>query len=251
MAKRINLKLSKKTYFCRFENRYTMAKKTQENEELIVDVQEVYSKTETFIDNNKKTLSGVVTALIVLIGSYFAYNSFILAPMEEEAQKEMFMAEKYFGLDSMKLAIDGNDQFAGFIEIADKYGSTKAGNLANYYLGMAFLKTGEFQFAIDALNQFDSDDEMLGTLAIGAKGDALLELGETEKAASQYEKAANRRDNEFTTPMFLMKAAKTYELAGDYASALDAYKTIEKEYKSSPEGSSIEKYIARAESAVK
>ncbi len=156
-----------------------MAKKTEENEELIVDVQEVYSKTETFIDDNKKTLSGIVVALIVVIGGYFAYNSLVLAPMEEEAQKAMFMAEKYFGLDSMNLAIDGNQEFAGFIEIADEYSGTKAGNLANYYLGMAFLKVGEYQSAIDALNQFDGDDEILGSLAIGAKGDALLELGET------------------------------------------------------------------------
>ncbi|MBL4707653.1 MAG: hypothetical protein JKY48_04345 [Flavobacteriales bacterium] len=226
-----------------------MAKKTEENEELIVDVQEVYSKTETFIDDNKKTLSGIVTVLVVLIGSYFAYNSFIIAPLEEEAQKEMFMAEKHFRLDSMNLAIDGNQEFAGFIEIADKYSGTKAGNLANYYLGMAFLNIGDYQSAIDALNQFDGDDEVLGTLTIGAIGDALLELGETQKAASQYKKAANRRDNEFTTPLFLMKAGKTYELASDFSSATEAYKTIKEEYKSSPEGSDIDKYIARAESA--
>lgn len=251
MLKRINLKLSKKTYFCRFEKEHKMAKKTEDNEELIVNVQEVYSKTETFIDDNKKTLSGVVAVLILLIGGYFAYNSLVIAPMEEEAQKAMFMAEKYFGLDSMNLAIDGNQEFAGFIEIADEYSGTKAGNLANYYLGMAFLKVGEYQSAIDALNQFDGDDEVLGTLAIGATGDALLELGETQKAASQYEKAANRRKNDFTTPLFLMKAGKTYELANDFNSALDAYESIKKDYKSSPEGSDIDKYIARAESAAK
>ena len=224
-----------------------MAKKTAENEELIVDVQEVYSKTETFIDNNKNIITSVIGGLVVLIAGYFAYNSFYLAPLEDEAREEMFMAEKYFKLDSFNLAIDGRADFAGFIEIADKYGSTKAGDLANYYLGMSFLNLGEFESAIDALNQFDGDDEMLATLAIGAKGDALLELENTEKAIDQYEKAASRNANDFTTPLFLMKAARAQEMVGDYKGAAENYKKIKEDYKTSPEGSDIEKFIARAE----
>lgn len=224
-----------------------MAKQTAENEELIVDVQEVYSKTETFIDDNKNILTSVIVGLIAVIAGYFAYNTFYLAPLEDEAREEMFMAEKYFRLDSFNLAIDGRSDFAGFIEIADNYGSTKAGDLANYYLGMSFLNIGEFESAIDALNQFDGDDEMLATLAIGAKGDALLELENTEKAIDQYEKAAKRNANEFTTPLFLMKAARAYEMVGDYKSAAEKYNKIKAEYKTSPEGSDIEKFIARAE----
>ena len=225
-----------------------MAKKTEENEEVLVDVQEVYSKTETFIDDNKNILTSVIVGLIVAIAGYFAYSSLYLGPLEGEAREEMFMAEKYFRLDSFNLAIDGRDDFAGFIEISDKYGSTKAGDLANYYLGMSFLNIGEFKSAIDALNQFDGDDEMLATLAIGAKGDALLELDNVDKAINQYEKAAGRNPNQFTTPMFLMKAAQAQELAGDFSDAVDNYTKIKKEYKNSSEASNIEKYLARAES---
>ena len=224
-----------------------MAKQTPENEELIVDVQEVYSKTETFIDQNKSLITGLVGGLIVLISGYFAYNSLYLGPLEDEAREEMFMAEKYFKLDSFNLAIDGRADFAGFIEIADKYGSTKAGDLANYYLGMSFLNLGEFESAIDALNQFDGDDEILATLAIGAKGDALLELENTEKAIDQYEKAANRKTNEFTTPFFFMKAARAQEMVGDYKAAAENYNKIKTDYKKSPEANDIDKFIARAE----
>ncbi|MDB4061811.1 CDC27 family protein [Vicingaceae bacterium] len=224
-----------------------MAKHTPKNEELIVDVQEVYSKTETFIDQNKSLITGLVGGIIVLIASYFAYNSLYLSPLEEEAREEMFMAEKYFRLDSFNVSIDGRADFAGFIEIADKYGSTKAGDLANYYLGMSFLNMGQFESAIDALNQFDGDDEILATLAIGAKGDALLELENTDKAIDQYEKAANRKTNEFTTPLFLMKAARAQELLGDYKAAAENYTKIKEEYKKSPEANDIDKFIARAE----
>lgn len=224
-----------------------MAKKTAENEELIVDVQEVYSNTETFIDENKNAIIGVVVAIAVIIGGYFAYSNFVLGPKQEEAQKEMFMAEKYFGMDSMNLAISGNANFMGFIEIADEYSGTKAGNLANYYLGIAFLRNGEFESAIEALNQFDGEDEMLGTIALGAQGDAYMELGDLEKAASYYKKAANNKNNEFTAPLYLMKAGKTYELLNDKESALDIYTKIKEDYKKSPEASEIDRYIARTE----
>lgn len=224
-----------------------MAKNKDQNDELIVDVEEVYSKTETFIDENKNTLIGIIAAIAIVIGGYFSYKSFYLAPKQKAALEEMFMAEKYFGLDSMKIAIDGTPQFKGFIEIADEYSGTKAGNLANYYLGIAFLRTGEFQDALTALNQFDADDEVLGTIALGAMGDAYLELGDKEKAVSHYEKAANRRENEFTTPLYLMKAGMVYELLGAYDDALTVYNTIKDNYKTSAEAGNIEKYISRAE----
>ncbi|MFT6200572.1 MAG: hypothetical protein ACJAQ2_002355, partial [Vicingaceae bacterium] len=95
-----------------------MAKKTEENEEVLVDVQEVYSKTETFIDENKNILTSVIVGLVFAIAGYFAYSSLYLTPLEGEAREEMFMAEKYFRLDSFNLAIDGRDDFAGFIEIS-------------------------------------------------------------------------------------------------------------------------------------
>ena len=88
---------------------------------------------------------------------------------------------------------------------------------------------------------------MLATLAIGAKGDALLELENTKKAIDQYTKAANRNENEFTTPLFLMKAARAMEMVGDYEGAAENYNRIKIEYRTSPEGSDIEKFIARAE----
>ncbi|MEQ8624582.1 MAG: tetratricopeptide repeat protein [Vicingaceae bacterium] len=227
-----------------------MAKKRDQKEEVIVDVEEVYSKTETFIEENKNVLVGIVAALAIIIGGYFAYNSFYLAPLQDEAQQEMFMAEKYFSQDSMNLAIYGDDVYPGFIEISDNYSGTKAGNLANYYLGIAFLRTGQFEQAIDALNDFDGEDEVVGTIATGAKGDAYMELGDLNKAVDNYEKAASRKENDFTTPLYLKKAAQTYELLGEYENAVEHYKSIKEDYRKSSEASDIDKYIARAESYV-
>ena len=97
-----------------------MSKKTAVNEDVIVDVQEVYSKTETFIEDNKKVLSVVILGAIIVIGGYFGYKKLIIAPMEIEAQSDMFMAEKYFEQDSLQLAINGDGLNYGFINIIDE-----------------------------------------------------------------------------------------------------------------------------------
>src|SRR5690606_36349496 len=129
--------------------------------------------------------------------------------------------------------------------------STQAGNLANYYLGISFLRMGEYQAAIDALEDFSSDDKIVSTIAIGAIGDAYMELGDVSQAAEYYEDAAYNNDNDFTSPVYLLKAARANEHAGDYNKALEYYNEIKKNYKSTPEGRDIDKYIARAESFVK
>ena len=227
-----------------------MAKDKDQNEEVIVDVQEVYSKTETYIEENKNTLSIIVTAVAVIIGSYFAYTNFYLAPLQEEAQEEIFMAEKYFALDSFNLAINGNAEFPGLLEIVDNYGSTKVGNLAHYYLGVSFLRTGQYEAAISELKDFSSDDILISTMALGATGDAYMELEDVEKAASYYDKAANNDENAFSAAYYLFKAGQAYELLGDYEEALERYNTIEKDYNTSSEATEIDKYIAKAESFI-
>ncbi len=225
-----------------------MSKKQNKNDELIVDVEEVYSKTETFVEENKNVLTGIVAALVIVIGGYFAYQSFYLAPLEEEAQVNSFMAEKYFQKDSLNLAINGDGLNPGFLEIADDYSSTRTGNLAHYYLGASYLRLGQYEAAIQELEDFDKEDYILGTLAIGMIGDAYMELGDLGKAASHYDKASERKSNDFSSPQYLMKAGRTYELLGNYEAALERYKKIKSDYPKSTESSNVEKMIARAES---
>lgn len=225
-----------------------MSKKNHdENDNVIVDVQEVYSRTEHFIENNKKTLSIVIGGVIVVIALYFAYTKMYIAPMEIEAQSSMFMAEKYFEKDSLDKAINGDGINDGFIDIIDTYGGTKTANLAHYYLGLSYLKTGKFQEAIDELERFSSNDIMISSIALGAIGDAHLELGNVDEALKFYEKAAANNENELTTPMYLFKAGIVYEEKGDYTKAFERYTTIKNDYIESSEGRTIEKYLARAE----
>jgi tetratricopeptide (TPR) repeat protein len=222
-----------------------MAKK--ETEETIIDVQEAYSKTEKYIEENKKRLSTITLIVVGIAGLFFAYKYVYLPPLEKEAAEQMWKAEQYFEKDSFDLAINGDGNYPGFEKIADNYGSTNAGNLAKYYLGICYLRKGDYQVAIDYLSDFDSDDEMLGPVAKGAIGDAYMELGNTDEALNYYLKAAGKSENTFTAPIYLMKAGLAYEALSDYKGAKKVYTKIKNNYPESNEGRNVEKYLARAE----
>lgn len=216
-------------------------------EELDKNLTEQLGKVEHFITENKKSLLIISGSIIALIAIFFAYTQLYLAPREAEAADQMFQAERYFGIDSLDKAINGDGNFDGFLAITENYSGTKSANLANYYLGMAYLKKGKFDEAIESLESFDSDDLILAPLALGAIGDAYSELNQNDKAISYYKKAVKQSKNNFTAPMFLMKQALLCELANDNEAAITAYKTIKTEFNESAEARDIDKYIARAE----
>jgi tetratricopeptide (TPR) repeat protein len=223
-----------------------MAKKQDRTEEGIVAVEEALSRTEKFIEKNQRLLIIVISVVVLVILGFISFKRFYIEPREQEAQEQMFMAEKYFEMDSLDLALYGDDFNPGFLDIIDDYGMTKTANLANYYTGVIYLRLGDYEQAIDYLSSFSSGDQVISSMATGAIGDAYMELEETGRAAGYYIDAAETNNNEFSSPLFYMKAGMAYEIAGDYDRALDTYKLIKNEYPTSTEAREIDKYIARA-----
>lgn len=224
--------------------------KVKENEEVIINVESAYDKTEQFFEDNQKIILGVVAAIIIIIGGYVGYKKFIIAPKEAEAASQMFRAEQYFQQDSFRVALDGKGQYPGFLQIIDDYSMTDAANLSYYYAGVSYLHLGEYENAIEYLGKFDSDDEVLSVIAQGATGDAYMELGETDKAISAYMAAADDNNNKFTSPVYLMKAGQALEGKGEFEKAVKVYERLEKEFPSSNEGRAADKYKARAKASL-
>ncbi|MFA8300565.1 MAG: tol-pal system YbgF family protein [Hyphomicrobiales bacterium] len=215
-------------------------------EERLASVEEALSKSEQFVEKNQKRLIFGVVIIVIIVLGFFGYNRYISAPKEAQAASLMFAAERYFEQDSLNKALNGDGTNLGFLQIIDDFGGTKSSNLAQYYTGISYLKLGEYQKAIDHLNDFSADDKALKPMAYGAIGDAYLELNQPEKAAAKYVEAAKASDNSFTAPQFLLKAGFTYEILKQYSNAVNVYTTIEQDYPKSSEARSIEKYIARA-----
>jgi tetratricopeptide (TPR) repeat protein len=223
-----------------------MAKKKQASDTGLEGVEGALTRTEQFIEDNQKWIVRIITGILLLVVIFIGAKRYYLNPLEEEAHGQMFVAEQYFEADSFNLALYGDGNYSGFLQIIDDYGITKAGNLAKYYAGICFLKLGQFEDAIDYLQKFKAKDKMIGPIATGAIGDAFVELGEMEKGLSHYLKAASLSDNNFTSPMFLMKAGQIYENLGNYKKALDIYEQIRKNYPDYSRRNNIEKYITRS-----
>lgn len=220
-------------------------------EERLEAVEEALTRTERILEKHQNNiLTGIAVVIIVVLG-YFGFQKYYLEPVEKDAASQMWMAEKYFGMDSLQLALNGDGNYYGFLEIIDEYGITKSANLANYYAGICYLRLGQYEEAIDYLGSFSSDDQVLAPMALGAMGDAYMELGETAKAATFYLDAANKEDNAFTAPVFIQKAAWAYELKEDYTKALQLQNRLKKDFPTSAEGRDAEKYIALLEAKLK
>jgi tetratricopeptide (TPR) repeat protein len=228
-----------------------MAKNKKDvNPQTISNVEQTLTRTEQFLEENYKTLLTGLAVIVAIVGLGWL-GKIYLSKRDDEAQSQMYQAERYLEMDSLKLALNGDGNYLGFLDIAKSYKLTKAGNLALYSAGICYLHLGQYQDAIDYLGKYSKKDKVIGSLAIGATGDAYVELGDLDKGIAKYIEAADYAKNSFNTPLFLMKAGELYELNGKYADALKVYERIENEYPESTEGSTIEKYITRVKLLIK
>jgi tetratricopeptide (TPR) repeat protein len=228
-----------------------MAKnKKDENPQTISNVEQTLTRTEHFLEENYKTLLISLGVIVALVGIVWL-GKLYLNKRNDEAQSQIYQAEKYLEIDSLNLALNGDGNYLGFLDIANDYKLTNTGNLARYSAGICYLHLGKYQEAIDFLNKYSKKDKVIGSLAIGAIGDAYVELGDLDKGIAKYIEAADFAKNSFNTPIFLMKAAELHELSGKYSEALKIYERIESEYPESTEGTTIEKYIARVKLLIK
>lgn len=216
------------------------------------------NKAEDFVAKNQKGIFIIIGLAAVIVLGYLGYNKFIAEPKAQEAMNEMYTAQKYFdeavagatNSDSLyNLALTGGEGKYGLVDIANEYGSTPAGNLANYYAGMAYLNTKDYTNAVKYLNDFNTDDAVLGPIAKGGIGDAFVQLNQLEDALGYYEQAIKASTNEYTTPMYLFKAAGVAETLGQSGKALGYYERIKSEFSDSDQAKNIDAFIGRAESS--
>ncbi|MDY2588133.1 tetratricopeptide repeat protein [Winogradskyella aquimaris] len=213
------------------------------------------SKTEEWFIKNQNYIVGFIAVAAVLVLGYLGYNKYVAEPQEKEAMNEMYTAKKYFedaanGISSDSLytmALNGGEGKYGMLDIINEYSGTPAANLANYYAGMAYLNLKDYQNAIEHLSDFSSDDKMLGPIAKGGIGDAFVQLEQLPEALEYYEKAFKANINDYTTPMYLLKAARVAIDLDQNQKALDYLNRIETEFDSSTEADQVDVLIGMAQ----
>ena len=222
-----------------------MAKANKEADKL-EGIEHALSRTERYIEENQKSLSIIAGAIVAAAAIYFGFNRFYLKPQEEKAQKQMYVAEQYFERDSFRIALQGQQgNYPGFLTIINEYGLTDAAKLAHYYAGICYKNMGNYTEAIEYLKKFSSKDKIISNIALGSIGDCYAQLGKTDDAIKYYERAANNVKNDFTSPLYFMRAGILLEDKGEFKEALEMYQHIQQYYYRSTEGQQIEKYITR------
>jgi TolA-binding protein len=219
-------------------------KESVEDQDVLIDK---LKDPQLFFEKNKKLITYVGGGLLVVILAIVGYKYWVNSN-NEEAQAAMVESVFAWEKDSLKLALNGDQkEIAGLTEIADNYSGTDAGNLASYYAGVALMKQGDIDGAIEKLEDFKSKDLVVQGLAYSLLGDAYLEKKDYDNAREYYSKASKYKPNEGFTPQYLMKLALSAELQNDYAAAIEAYDKIITNYPNSRVVTDAKKYKARAE----
>jgi tetratricopeptide (TPR) repeat protein len=212
-------------------------------DDTIVDISQVGSQAGAFWDKYGKMISIVGGALLLLVGGYFIWKYMIQGPKQKEAITKMYAAEGLFERDSFDLALNSPD---GFLDIANNYGSTPAGNSAKFYAGACYLNLGQFEKAVEYFSNCKGEGTIMPIMRYNALGDAYSGLNQLDKAAEAYDDAIGAGSNAATIPMIMKKLAMLKEKQGDKAGALKLYEGIKEKYFQSVESTDIDKYIIRA-----
>lgn len=214
------------------------------------EVGEFVSRSERFIENNKKNLTYGIIGIAVVIGLILAYHHLYLAPKNLNAEKAIFRGEQYFERDSFQLALHGNGiDYDGFEYIIKQYSGTKTANLAKAYAGICYYHLGEMDNAIKHLKSYKSDEDNIAPAIIGLIGECYWASGDSKQGISYYEKAASKANNDFLSPIYLKKAGLAYEELKQYDNAIKAYTSIKEKHAASTEAYDIDKYIKRVQLA--
>jgi len=223
--------------------------------EVFSTLDEGASKTEQWVAKNQKMIFIVVGAIALIALGSIGYKKFIQEPKEVEAKNDMFQAQSYFDQalnavdqDSLfNLALNGGEGKFGMLDVIENHSGTDAANLANYYAGMSYFQLKDYKSAIEHLDKFKGDDQMLAPMAKGTIGDAFVQLEQFDEALDYYNQAANTSPNDFTTPMFLLKGGTVALSKLDNAQkALEMFNKLKDNYPNSTEAANIDVFIGQA-----
>ena len=217
----------------------------QEPDEL-QNVEQALSKTEQFIENNRKQLlTGLAVVVVIAAAVVWFFNGYV-APKNVEAADKMAAAVRYFERDSFALALNGDGMNEGFIEIIDNYGITESSALAAFYAGVCEYKLGNYDEAISYLKKFDATSVNMEPAALTLIGDCYVANGDVKSAVKYFEQAG-AIENKLTAPRALNKAGIAYEELGEWAKAEKCYQTIKDVYFDTQLAVEMDKRIERCQ----
>lgn len=195
-------------------------------------------------EQNKKRINTALTAILVVVVGFVGYYKLYQEPRETKASNALYHAQRYFDIDSVGKALNGDGQHAGFLKVIRTYSGTKAGNLSQYYAGVCYLKMGDYPNAIKHLEKFKGKGTTVEKVAHGSLGDAHMEAGNIQKGIEAYRQATSGKGDLLITPVYLLRLGVAYQMNDKPEEAKKAYGRIRDEFPGSMQARDIDKYLA-------
>ena len=223
-----------------------MSKGNKKHEGNIKTSDSFIKRISDFYNEKQKVINIVLVAIIVVVALLIGYFSYYKPAQQDKAELAIYKAEQYFAIDSLNLALNGDNMYDGILTVIDNYGSTKTGNRAKYIAGICYLRLGEYDEAIKYLKKFKSKDRLVSIQALGSIGDAYWELNDLDNANKYYKKAISKEGHELVTPVYMFRLGMLSEMQGNWKEAATYYEKLQQEYPQSYEAMDIDKRIEYA-----
>ena len=213
-------------------------------------VVEAVSKTEQFFQKNGKKSVIALTVIVLLVVGGYLYKNLVIDSNAEKAAAMIVDAQDRFAGENpdFALALNGDENGAGFLEVVEQYGSTASGNIAKHYAGICYLRLGDLDNAEKYLSMYSAvkglASEVINAQNLGLRGDIAVEKGDYQAAVSLNGKAVKASENNYTAPLYTYKQILVYAALGNKAEAEKALQTLKAEYPSAPETTEAEKVVA-------
>lgn len=224
-----------------------MSQKKLNQEEVIVA--DAVSKTEQFFEKNGKWCVIALVVLLLGVGCGYAYKHFVWDKNVAEAAEMIIIAEERFSgtTPDFALALNGDDAGAGFLAVAEQYGSTPAGNIAKHYAGICYLRLGDLDNAAKYLASYKSvkgiANEVVNAQNYGLQGDIAVEKGNYAEAAKLFAKAVKASDNAYTAPLYMYKKGCALKAANEIEQAKACFETLVAKYPAAVESREAQKAL--------
>ena len=212
-------------------------------------VVEAVSKTDQFFQQHGKKVVIALAAVVLVVVCGYLYKNLVIDSNAEKAAAMIVDAQDRFAGENpdFALALNGDENGAGFLDVVEQYGSTATGNIAKHYAGICYLRLGDLENAEKYLSMYSAvkglASEVINAQNLGLRGDIAVEKGEYEAAANLYDKAVKASANLYTAPLYTYKQILVFAALGKKAEAEQALKALQANYPTATETREAEKVV--------
>ncbi|MBO4955153.1 MAG: hypothetical protein J6C77_01965 [Muribaculaceae bacterium] len=210
-----------------------MAKdKNTETRTAIDDLNDSLSRAELRVQNNKKNIMWASVAVAAIVAILLIYIYGFHRPAVNKANNDFGLANNAY----LSASATGEPTDTALVEIAELFEAAAAnghqgGNNATLMAAIVSYQAGDWQKALDLLDDYDRTDEVIATTSQVLAGDCYVNLGDLEKGLETFKDAQETADgNPLLVPYILIKQANVNRELKNYSEEAAIYQTLLDEY---------------------